>query len=109
MKDFYDIWLMMHQFDFYGSSLAGALKKTFKHRKTDIPKGKPLFAEEIYDIESDRQTLWKTFIKKGNIKHAPNRLATTAKAIENFLIEPISALNKKIEFSKEWKTPGKWK
>src|SRR3989338_4798085 len=80
MKDFYDIWLMMHQFDFDGSSLAGAVKKTFEHRKTDIPDGRPLFAEEIYDETSDRQALWKMFLKKGNIKHALDRLATAAKA-----------------------------
>ena len=105
MKDFYDIWLMMHQFDFDGSNLTGALKRTFEHRKTDIPNGKPLFAEEIYDESSDRQALWKMFLKKGNIKHVPDRLAITAKEIEDFLIEPIRALNKGIEFNKEWKAP----
>src|SRR5205807_1827919 len=40
MKDFYDVWLIIHQFNFDGLSLAGALKKTFDHRKTDIPNGK---------------------------------------------------------------------
>lgn len=108
MKDFYDIWLMMHQFYFDRSILARALKKTFEHRKTDIPSGRPLFAEEIYDEASDRQTLWKMFLKKYSIKHAPDRLATTAKEIEEFLIEPISTLNKGVEFNKEWKAPGLW-
>jgi hypothetical protein len=109
MKDFYDIWLLMHQFDFDGPSLVGALKRTFEHRKTDIPKEKPLFAEEIYDESSDRQALWKMFLKKGNIKHVPNALATTAKEIENFLIEPLNALNKGIEFNKKWETADSWK
>jgi len=109
MKDFYDIWLMMCEFDFNGTDLTEALKRTFKHRKTDLPEGKPLFAEEIYDERSDRQTLWMAFLSKGDIKHAPDELATTAKKIENFLIEPITALNKGIKFMKEWKTPGFWK
>lgn len=108
MKDFYDIWLMMCQFDFDGSSLAGALKKTFEHRKTALPQNKPLFAEEIYGEKSDRQTLWQSFLRKNNIKHAPEKLAITAKEIENFLVEPLSALNKGAEFSKEWKAPGPW-
>ena len=34
-KDFYDIWLMMRQFNFSGLDLAEALKRTFGHRKTD--------------------------------------------------------------------------
>ena len=92
MKDFYDIWLMMRQFDFNGSNLAEALRRTFEHRKTDLPKTKPLFAEEIYDEKSDRQTLWKAFLRKGDIKHAPDKLAITAKEIEDFLIEPLNVL-----------------
>ncbi len=109
MKDFYDIWLMIHQFNFDGSSLAGALKRTFEHRKTDTPKGKLLFAEEIYDESSDRQALWKMFLKKGNIKHASDRLATIAKGIEDFLIQPLNALKRGTEFGKKWKAPGPWK
>jgi len=109
MKDFYDIWLMIRQFNFNGLDLAEALKRTFEHRKTNLPAGKPLFAEEIYDEKSDRQTLWKTFLRKGNIKHAPEKLAITAKEIENFLIKPLDAINKTQEFVGEWKAPGQWK
>ena len=85
MKDFYDIWLMMRQFDFDRSKLAEALKRTFGYRKTPLPEHKPLFAEEIYDEKSDRQTLWKAFLKKGDIKHAPEKLRTVAKEIEEFI------------------------
>lgn len=109
MKDFYDIWLMMRQFNFNGSNLVEALKRTFEHRKTNIPAGKPLFVEEIYDEKSDRQILWKAFLRKGNIKHAPEKLAITAKEIENFLIKPLDAINKAQEFVGEWKALGQWK
>lgn len=37
MKDFYDIWLMMLRFDFDGLNLTEALKRTFEHRKTELP------------------------------------------------------------------------
>lgn len=43
MKDFYDIWNMMRQFDFEGGMLVKAIEKTFKHRKTTLPKAMPLF------------------------------------------------------------------
>jgi len=109
MKDFYDIWLMMRQFDFDGLKLVEALKRTFKQRKTSLPKSKPLFDEEIYDEKSDRQTLWKAFLKKTDIKHAPEKLSVTAKAIEKFLIEPIVAVNKSEKFNAKWKAPGPWK
>ena len=95
MKDFYDIWLMMRQFHFDRSNLAEALKRTFGHRKTPLPEHKPLFAEEIYDEKSDRQTLWKAFLKKGDIKHTPEKLRTVAREIEEFIIKPLDAINKK--------------
>jgi len=109
MKDFYDIWLMMHQFNFSGSNLAEALRRTFEHRKTDLPKECPLFAEEIYNEKSDRQTLWKAFLRKGDIKNTPEKLMTVAKEIEQFLIKPLDAVNKRFDFNDEWKAPGPWK
>jgi hypothetical protein len=109
MKDFYDIWLMMRQFGFDGLNLAEALKRTFEHRKTELPQKRPLFAEEIYDDKSDRQTLWLAFLRKGNIMHAPDKLSATAKAIEKFLMKPLDAIHKGLEFKKTWKASGTWK
>jgi len=109
MKDFYDIWLMMRRFDFNGLNLSEALKRTFEHRKTSLPQNSPLFAEEIYDEESDRQTLWKAFLKKGDIRHMPGELVSTARDIEEFLIRPIEAINEGQKFKEDWKAPGPWR
>ena len=108
MKDFYDIWLMIHQFDFNGSKLTEALRRTFAYRKTGVPEGKKLFAKEIYDEKSDRQILWKAFLKKGDIKHAPEKLSSVAKEIERFLYKPLNAINKSEKFSARWKASGPW-
>ena len=109
MKDFHDIWFMMRLFNFNGLHLAEALKRTFKRRKTTLPKHRPFFAEEIYDEKSDRQTLWKAFLKKGDIKLAPEKLSDTAREIEKFLIEPLDAINSNYEFHKIWNISGIWK
>lgn len=109
MKDFYDVWLMMRQFDFNGTNLAKALKGTFKQRKTDLPQNIPIFAEEVYNAKSDRQVLWKAFLKKGDIKQTPERLSTVAKGIERFLIKPLEAIKEGQEFKKKWIVPGPWK
>lgn len=108
MKDFYDIWLMMRRFDFDGADLAEALKRTFKHRKTPLPQDKPLFDEDIYDEISDRQLLWKAFLKKGDIEHVPEKLHTTAREIEEFLIRPLRAINKGQVFNKKWSPTERW-
>ena len=108
MKDFYDVWLMMRQFNFDGAKLIKALKSTFTHRKTPLPEHRPLFAEEIYDEKSDRQTLWSAFLKKGDIEHAPKSLNAVANEIEKFLIKPLDTLRGSHDFNKKWKAPGPW-
>lgn len=108
MKDFYDIWLMMRQFDFKGSELTEAMKKTFEHRETPLPTHSPLLAEEMYDEKSDRQVLWNAFLKKGNIKFAPNILSSVVREIENFLVQPLDALTKDQLFNGTWKAGGPW-
>ncbi|MBI5057511.1 MAG: nucleotidyl transferase AbiEii/AbiGii toxin family protein [Nitrospirae bacterium] len=109
MKDFYDIWLMMRQFDFDSSKLAEALKRTFTHRKTAFPDGRNFFAEDIYNEKSDRQTLWKAFLNKGDIKHTPQELSAVAKEIEQFLLKPLDAIKKEQRFNEQWTAPGAWR
>lgn len=99
---------MTRQFDFDGKNISAALKKTFERRKTQLPRKRPFFAEEIYDEKSDRQILWTAFLRKNSIKHAPVKLAAAAKAIERFLTKPLEAIHKGAEFQKTWKAAGKW-
>lgn len=108
MKDFYDIWLLMRKFDFNGTILTEALKKTFDHRKTELPLKRPLFAQEIYDNKSDRQMLWMAFLRKNDIKNAPDNLSAIAKTIEKFLIKPLEAIKKGKSFNETWKAARKW-
>jgi len=82
---------------------------SFNHRKTLLPRQSPLFAEEIYDEKSDRQTLWKAFLTKNQIKHAPEKLNATARAIERFLIRLLKVIGEGNQFNHHWKTPGPWK
>ena len=108
MKDFYDLWIMMRRFNFNGSRLVEALKRTFHQRKNKLPEQGQLFAREIYDKGSDRQTLWKAFLKKGEIKHVPLLLSTVAHDLEKFLIVPLEAVSKGFNFNKKWSAPGPW-
>ncbi|MBI5400038.1 nucleotidyl transferase AbiEii/AbiGii toxin family protein [Candidatus Saganbacteria bacterium] len=87
MKDFYDIWLLMRRFNIDKVKLNIALRKTFIHRKTPLPEEVPLFAEEIYNEQSDRQLLWQAFLKKSGIKHVPSKLSAVAVEIESFLLK----------------------
>jgi len=61
MKDFYDLWSMMRQFDFEGGALVQAVRKTFEHRKTMLPVAKPFFSPGIYDKNSMNRKYWGVF------------------------------------------------
>ena len=109
MKDFYDIWLMARQFQFSGEELSQAIRRTFEHRGTSFPKETPFFADEIYNKLSDRQQLWKAFLGKMEIKHAPDELCEIASAIESFLLEPVKAISGGRDFTAHWHAPGPWR
>lgn len=109
MKDFYDLWLMSRQFNFDGNRLSKALTRTFRHRQTALPKGRPFFAEEIYDEKSDRQILWRAFLRKGSVQQVPEKLNIVAREIERFFADPLAAVAKREKFNKKWDAAGKWK
>ena len=51
MKDFWDIQLLSHQFDFDGKTLATAIEKTFSTRHTAIPIHPIAFTETFMKDE----------------------------------------------------------
>ena len=109
MKDFYDIWSMMRQFNFEGGSLTQAIQKTFRHRKTTLPKAAPFFSTAIYDKGSANNLRWKSFLSTTQIKNAPDDLGIVAQAIESFLLEPIKAIKDERNFAAHWHAPGPWR
>ncbi len=61
MKDFYDIWIMSHSFDFDIRQLSEAVKITFDHRKTDLYANIIAFSDEFPEL---KQIQWKAFLNK---------------------------------------------
>ena len=42
MKDFFDLWVIAHEFSFDGELLAGAIQATFERRRSPLPQEPPL-------------------------------------------------------------------
>ncbi len=61
MKDFYDIWLLSHQFEFNGNELAEAIRLTLMNRGTEIPEIITAFTENFINIKKDQ---WTAFHKR---------------------------------------------
>ena len=105
MKDFYDIWLLSRQFDFIGSILSEAIRRTFARRGTAIPGKWEVFDTTI--IES-KQIQWDSFRKKLKQEHVPEDFREVDTAIYEFLSPIVTSLSSNQEKPKNWVAPGPW-
>lgn len=66
MKDFYDIFNIIKNYDLNGENVKNAIKHTFHNRNTKLELNLVIFKKDFYtDIEKINQ--WKNFIKKNKI------------------------------------------
>ncbi|MDC7242380.1 MAG: nucleotidyl transferase AbiEii/AbiGii toxin family protein [Spirochaetales bacterium] len=82
MKDFYDIWLLSRQFHFECQKLCKAVYMTLEQRGTKISH--PIAAFSL-DYTTTHQTMWKAFLKRLKIDHAPESFQDIVKEVEIFL------------------------
>jgi len=101
MKDFYDIWLLSRQFEFELSSLAEAVRLTFKQRGTEL--NEPIDAFSV-DFISSRQPMWGAFRKRLKQDHVPESFQEMATEVELFLEPVIKGVSEHIT----WKPAGPW-
>lgn len=66
MKDFYDIWILSHEYPFQGAVLQEAIIATCARRSTPLNSRGLVFSIEFAD-RSDKQTQWTTFLRKTQI------------------------------------------
>ena len=99
MKDYYDIYYLANKFDFDGTVLTEALRKTFENRGHTFTTDQ--FDQVIaFDSDDAMQKKWKAFCRKIDTK--TDDYGTVLKTIKVFLIEPfISAVEGK-GFTEKW-------
>jgi len=107
MKDFFDIWLMLHHFDFEGPKLAEAIAKTFSARRTDI-NAKAIALTNSFAAEPAKAAQWRGFIRKNRLTNVSQDLGEVVKAIAAFLGPIAKNLAAKQPFKANWKAPGPW-
>ena len=106
LKDFYDVWTLINEFDFDGQTLTQAFEKTFSHRKTALPEGIPQALTE--DFAHDKQVQWQAFGKRiGSNLNIPT-LEVVIEMLRNFLMPPLEAANNKTGFRAVWKHGMGW-
>lgn len=81
MKDFYDIWLLIQQFDFDLQELKGIIQQVLRNRGTSVEDPPIAFLESFYEnqIKKDK---WNAFLR--DISHEPISLERVASDLRNF-------------------------
>lgn len=107
MKDFYDIWLLSHLYDFEGEKLAEAIRATFGRRDTEIDASPSVFTPAFAE-ESRKQTQWRAFLSNAAVSDAPSVFPEVIASIRAFLKPVVEALAGSDPFRKTWPAAGPW-
>ena len=107
MKDYYDIYYLANKFDFDGTTLTEALKKTFENR------GHSFTIEQFeqvmgFDNDGAMQKKWKAFTHKIDTK--TDDFSKVIETINLFLAEPFKAAAENTKFTAKWSAKdSEWK
>jgi predicted nucleotidyltransferase component of viral defense system len=111
MKDFYDLWMLAHQFDFDGLTLSEAIRNTFARRQTILQKQTPSGLSSTFYSDKQKNLQWNAFLGKGMLlssSTAPS-LGEVCNLLETFLMPPTQALENNQTFTGQWQPGGPWK
>lgn len=106
MKDFYDIWLLSRQFDFYGATLTEAVRLTFEKRETAMPTRIEAFENTFIHA---KQIQWAAFRQRIQQDHVPDSFHDIVSSVEAFLAPLASAISQGTLEARKWICPGPWR
>ena len=69
MKDYYDLWVLMREFEFDGKLLSAAILATFNRRKTPLPADVPAGLTDQFSEELQKQSQWTAFLRWTHAKN----------------------------------------
>ncbi|HSM26263.1 MAG TPA: nucleotidyl transferase AbiEii/AbiGii toxin family protein [Anaerolineaceae bacterium] len=107
MKDFFDIWLIIHQMRIEGSILFEAIQKTFNHRKTPLPTKIP-FALTT-EFADNKQRDWERFLSRSllDINDFKN-FDEVIQTLQDFLYPIVEASHNGDKFNRIWQAGVGW-
>ena len=99
MKDYYDIYYLANKFNFDGTTLTEALRKTFENRR-HIFTIEQFEQVMTFDGDDAMQKKWKAFCRKIDTK--TDDYSTVLRTIKTFLMKPFTAAIESKEFAEQW-------
>jgi len=67
MKDFFDLWVLLHDTALDDAELRRAIEATFARRQTAIPGARPIGLSDGFAVDATKQVQWRAFLKKNKL------------------------------------------
>jgi len=107
MKDFYDLWYIMMQFDIEGEILQNAIINTFTNRETLIPHDLPMGLSD--DFVQEKKGEWGAFINTFNPELPEvNDFNYIIHTLRDFFVPVLKALSEGKSFDLKWSAGKEW-
>ncbi|MBA3239152.1 MAG: nucleotidyl transferase AbiEii/AbiGii toxin family protein [Parachlamydiaceae bacterium] len=90
MKDFYDVWTMVNQFQIKPEKIAPVIRDVFQNRKTVVKEVPKAFSEVFYNASKTMER-WDSFLK--GIGHDPIPLEKVILEIKDFFLPLLLTKN----------------
>ena len=68
MKDFFDLWVLLHDATLDDAELRRAIEATFARRQTAMPSALPIGLSDAFAADATKQVQWNAFLKKNKLE-----------------------------------------
>ncbi|NLE39687.1 MAG: nucleotidyl transferase AbiEii/AbiGii toxin family protein [Pirellulaceae bacterium] len=106
IRDFFDLWLLLRQFNFEGELRARAIRETFANRGTVVNPAPVAWTAEFAG-DPNKISQWTGFLRKSRIDFAPATLQEIDE-IAGFIGPVARAISSDEPFTSRWTAPGPW-
>ena len=106
MKDFFDIYFLAQNSNFFGEILASSIATTFNTRSTTIPQNLPIAFSDTFYRDSEKLKQWKSFLDKSDLPFVD--LEQLIELLVKFLMPISKALANKQPFNLNWSPNNYW-
>jgi predicted nucleotidyltransferase component of viral defense system len=107
MKDFTDIAMAARRVTFDGDVLIGALRATFRRRRTPLPDAEIVGLSDRFVQDASAQANWKAFATRNRPRDFES-LAQVVSELRRFLHDPLEHARSGEPFTANWNPSGRW-
>ena len=68
MKDFIDLWVLLHDTTLDDAELRRAVEATFARRQTAVPSNQPIGLSDVFADNATKQLQWRAFLTRNKLE-----------------------------------------